>query len=140
MLENSDEEEADESSSLLPEKIAHRNNKKEDRKSPHPNHSNYATLHDTGQLTQTDVNNRNGQIESNDFDTASETQGFSFFALPRKQKAVLCSICMADFLSYLCLSLLAPFFPQEVSIKKYTIRGTTKYNWYFPEEFLLFES
>jgi hypothetical protein len=114
MLDNSDEEKANESSSLLPEKKAQRNNFLDDRRSLHPNHSNYATLPDTGQLTLTqtiDVNNRN---ENNDLDTCSESQGFSFFALSRRQKAILCSICMAYFLSFLCISLLAPFFPQEV--------------------------
>lgn len=122
MLDNSDDEENDESSSLLPKKKAHQNNLLEDRKSPHPNYSNYVSLPDSGHSTPTtDVNSKDEQIDSSNFDTASETHGFSFFALPRKQKAILCSICMADFLSYLSLSLLAPFFPQEVSIMMCTV-------------------
>ena len=56
--------------------------------------------------------------DESETDSSSNTpvRGFSFFALPRRQKLILISICMADFLSYLSLSLLAPFFPKEVSI------------------------
>ncbi|KAK3088776.1 hypothetical protein FSP39_023627 [Pinctada imbricata] len=55
--------------------------------------------------------------EESDSSDGTPTQSFSFFALPRKHKMILASVCMADFLSYLSLSLLAPFFPKEASNK-----------------------
>ncbi|XP_062591163.1 MFS-type transporter SLC18B1-like [Saccostrea cucullata] len=116
MSDHSEDEETDESSSLLPKRKDQRNSV-EDRKSPY---SNYSSLPDAKQLSSaTDVNNEYERVPEDDTSSTptSETTGFSFFALHRKQKAILCSICMADFLSYLCLSLLAPFFPQEASSK-----------------------
>lgn len=115
MSEYSDGEETDESASLLPRK----NGPTERAPSPYVN---YAALPVTPKLTPTTQDTEYQQIDSENDDSSSipsseSIAGFSFFGLPRKQKAILISVFMADFLSYLCLSLLAPFFPQEVSVK-----------------------
>lgn len=51
-------------------------------------------------------------IESPD----SSTPTFSFRALGSRHKLILISISLCSFLSYLCLSLIAPFFPSEVRL------------------------
>ena len=43
---------------------------------------------------------------------------FSLWNLNRKQKLILLSFCFSDFGQYLCLSLIAPFFPKEVNYLK----------------------
>lgn len=121
MSDYSDDEETEESASLLPAK-----ERPHSRLTARANSSfvNYDALPVTPRQTPTNQLLSNGyeQIGNDDTDTSSipsseSSAGFSFFALPRKQKAILASVCMADFLSYLCLSLLAPFFPQEAADK-----------------------
>ncbi|XP_063418170.1 MFS-type transporter SLC18B1-like [Mytilus trossulus] len=52
-------------------------------------------------------------IESPDLSTPT----FSFRALGSRHKLILISISLCSFLSYLCLSLIAPFFPSEAATK-----------------------
>lgn len=118
MSDYSDDEETEESASLLPAKEQPHSHLTARANSPYVN---YDALPVSPKQTPTNQVLSNGyeQIGNDDTDTSSipsseSSAGFSFFALPRKQKLILASVCMADFLSYLCLSLLAPFFPQEV--------------------------
>lgn len=65
------------------------------------------------------LENKNGScddqsdIESTDLSTPT----FSFRALGSRHKLILISISLCSFLSYLCLSLIAPFFPSEAASK-----------------------
>lgn len=125
MSDYSDDEETEESASLLPTKERPHSRLTTRATSPFVN---YVSVPVTPRQTPTNQVLSNGyeQIGNDDTDTSSipsteSSAGFSFFALPRKQKAILASVCMADFLSYLCLSLLAPFFPQEVRIVYYSL-------------------
>ncbi|XP_052085589.1 MFS-type transporter SLC18B1-like isoform X2 [Mytilus californianus] len=54
-----------------------------------------------------------GDIESTELSTST----FSFRALSSRHKLILISISLCSFLSYLCLSLIAPFFPSEAASK-----------------------
>lgn len=55
-------------------------------------------------------------VDSAITETSTSTAAFSFRSLGNRHKLILISICLCNFLSYLCLSLIAPFFPEEVMI------------------------
>lgn len=55
-------------------------------------------------------------VDSSVTGTSTSTAAFSFRSLGNRHKLILISICLCNFLSYLCLSLIAPFFPEEVKI------------------------
>ena len=57
-------------------------------------------------------------VDSAVTETSTSTAAFSFRSLGNRHKLILISICLCNFLSYLCLSLIAPFFPEEVMISR----------------------
>lgn len=49
-------------------------------------------------------------------DTSTETRKFSLWGLSSRKKFILASTCWCDLSTFMCLSVMAPFFPEEVSL------------------------
>ena len=61
------------------------------------------------------TSDNNGDNNKDDSEQSSE-QKFSFKTLTKGQKVILASTSFTNLLSYLSLSILAPFFPKEVTV------------------------
>lgn len=93
----------------------------------------YSEKNDEKCISKGDVegNSTDSNVVDRDEKQSSEesTPSFSFRILTNTHKLILISVCLSNFLAFLCLSLIAPFFPEEVCLfltMKYNTCGSVK--------------